>query len=436
MSKFVADFWKAAVVPDVYSKGFSTEPEQIDLIIEGAPLDPSTINFILLCGFPGSGKSTFAEYLYRFHNFEILSQDVIGCRTSFDAALSAACKKHGSKLVVDKCSVSREKRKEILNTAGGPVKVLCIFFDYSADVCINRANKRLGHPVIRQGCGASAVKNFVNEFEIPQLKEGFSTIATIKSIAAADQLMMRFGGYVTFYKFPRTRHLANLGSATRDDLLYTSSEVDAFLKPSPNISITIQEKVDGANMGISIDRETLALRVQNRSHFVNSKSHLQFKKLDAWIDRNKEDLLRVLTCDNLHAPGRYILFGEWLAAKHSVEYTNLPDLFIAFDIFDSIEKKFFSSKRLFEALRMTMIKTVPLVKVQFRNTQDAISEIEKGNISAFGDSRLEGYYFRREDDDWLIDRAKIVRSDFIEDKDEHWAKKAITWNQVSSVFQE
>ena len=86
--------------------------------------------------------------------------------------------------------------------------------------------------------------------------------------------------------------------------------------------VFIAEKVDGAQMGISID-ENYKLMVQNRSHYVNSKSHSQFEKLDKWIMDHSQSLFEILDQDT-------ILFGEWLYAKHSISYTNLPDYFINF----------------------------------------------------------------------------------------------------------
>ena len=34
------------------------------------------------------------------------------------------------------------------------------------------------------------------------------------------------------------------------------------------------------------------------------------------------------------AAGQRILFGEWCAYQHTVQYDNLPDLFLAFDLYD------------------------------------------------------------------------------------------------------
>ena len=83
-------------------------------------------------------------------------------------------------------------------------------------------------------------------------------------------------------------------------------------------------------------RGDLLILVLLRSHYVNSSTHPQFKGLDAWLERNRADVYQVLGDE----PGKYVLFGEWMFAKHSLEYSRLPDYFIAFDIYDCERKRF------------------------------------------------------------------------------------------------
>ena len=138
-----------------------------------------------------------------------------------------------------------------------------------------------------------------------------------------------------FHKFKRTKHILDAGGSgvSRDDLVMTNKESENFLK---NSMFVIEEKVDGANIGLSID-ENLVIKAQNRSHFVKSTSHKQFSTLDAWIENHSEDLFKIL-----NPPGEYILFGEWLFAKHSIHYSRLPNLFLAFDIFDKEKNEYLS----------------------------------------------------------------------------------------------
>jgi atypical dual specificity phosphatase len=116
-------------------------------------------------------------------------------------------------------------------------------------------------------------------------------------------------------------------------------------------------------------------RVQNRSHFVNSSTHSQFKGLDTWLEQHRAELHDVLV-----EPGAFILFGEcvpflcsictfeqcfppvrWMYAKHSIHYTALPSLFLAFDIYDIRNNVFLSRALRDERLSTTSIRAVPLI---------------------------------------------------------------------------
>ena len=178
------------------------------------------------------------------------------------------------------------------------------------------------------------------------------------------------------FKFPRTKHLFDAGGSgvSRDDLLMDSGEEAAFYSSSGSSKgkaprskagskgggqvVAMEEKVDGANLGISVDPETLEFKVQNRSHFVNSKTHRQFGTLDLWLAEHAEGLFQVLGSEE---PGRRVLFGEWLYATHSIEYTRLPDYFLAFDLYDRKLEQFLSWRQRNRCLEGTGIHTVRLI---------------------------------------------------------------------------
>ena len=178
-------------------------------------------------------------------------------------------------------------------------------------------------------------------------------------------------GHMELFKFPRTKHLFNAGpggtGVSRDDLLMDKGEEALFYSETKSKSkggctrlVAIEEKVDGANLGISLDPQTLQFKVQNRSHFINSKTHRQFSTIDSWLAENSEGLYQVLGSE----PGHYILFGEWLYAKHSIAYTCLPDYFLAFDLYDLKKGRFFSRRERNRRLEATGIHTVKLIAEQ------------------------------------------------------------------------
>lgn len=72
-------------------------------------------------------------------------------------------------------------------------------------------------------------------------------------------------------KFPRTFHLFDAGNSVgRDDLLHDTKSASVWFKNK----ISLEEKVDGSNLGISIN-ESGSILFQNRSHFVNTATQTQ-----------------------------------------------------------------------------------------------------------------------------------------------------------------
>lgn len=125
----------------------------------------------------------------------------------------------------------------------------------------------------------------------------------------------------------------------------------------------------------------------------------------------------------------YIIYGEWLYSKHSINYTKLPDYFIMFDLYDIDTKTFFSRDYVEELIKNTNIKLVPLI-YKGKITQDKLKALVQSN-SQFYEGPIEGVYIRSFDANKLKFRAKIVRSDFISG-DEHWTKGKIIINSLTS----
>lgn len=137
-----------------------------------------------------------------------------------------------------------------------------------------------------------------------------------------------------FFRFPHTPHLAWLGEGEpRDDKVMANAEASDFLAHE----VVLEEKADGANLGFSVDG-SLKILAQNRGQYLTEPYEGQFGRLREWLEPRADDLALALA-DSL------ILFGEWCAARHSLEYTALPDWFLAFDVFDRRAGQFWSTYR-------------------------------------------------------------------------------------------
>lgn len=222
-----------------------------------------------------------------------------------------------------------------------------------------------------------------------------------------------------FHKFPHIPHIAWLGEGTpRDDKLMEPSACAAFLSHV----IVAEEKLDGANLGVSIGPDD-GIRVQNRGSVLLPPFSGQFKALDGWLTQHRDRLIDVLG-------DRLLLFGEWCALMHSVNYAQLPSWFIGFDIFDLGSKRFWSSARrnkLLNSLSIHQPKEVACKKLSL----DALKKALDTTPSEFGASHMEGLVLRRESADWLEDRAKLVRGDFTQAIATHWRRRSPEPNQLA-----
>ncbi|CAM9714745.1 unnamed protein product [Ectocarpus fasciculatus] len=384
---------------------------------------------IIMCiGYPASGKSTFADTLSTAFRDRIsrVNQDESG-RHRCEEIMGMLPKVQGRTVVLDRCNLTKAERKEWL-ALGHNKRAWAVVFTAPLEECKWRIVRRTGHPTVKHGAGARIVDSVSDKLEVPDKGEGFEQLFYVPTFDACNMLLQSWGCDTIpqttmpeeegMLKFPRTRHVVNMGAASRDDLVMDDREVlVVFL----NHEVFVEEKIDGANMGISIRNNKLC--AQNRSHFVTSAYHSQFKLLDKWLSKHADDLWRILDSD------RYILYGEWVYAKHSIHYQQLPDWFVAFDMYDKLERKFWSRPRLQEHLEGTSIRLIPLVARRSFSTVEELRALARVP-SQFYDGPVEGVYLRRTDGPWLSERGKIVRSDFI-CGNEFWSKGGIQANSRS-----
>ena len=218
-------------------------------------------------------------------------------------------------------------------------------------------------------------------------------------------------------KFPRTPHLAWLGTGEpRGDKVLSVEERKAFLAGK----VAMEEKIDGANLGLSMGPDG-RIRMQNRGGYIGPGAHPQFAPLWSWL-AEREMVLAGALGSNL------VLFGEWCFALHSIRYDQLPDWFLAFDVFDKSEGRFWSAKRRGELLAQLDLSAVPRLGHGHYSFGDLVDLLN--HPSSMGSGPLEGLYVRRESGGWLEKRAKLVRAEFVQTIDEHWSKRPLEKNQL------
>ena len=125
-----------------------------------------------------------------------------------------------------------------------------------------------------------------------------------------------------FIKFPRTPHRFG-SSGTNDDKHLGRKESAAFIA---HPSLIVEEKLDGTNVGLHFTTR-VRMVLQCRGHEITEGMHPQYDLFKQWTSVQRPALEAILG-------SRFILYGEWLYARHSLLHRALPHYLLAFDIYD------------------------------------------------------------------------------------------------------
>lgn len=231
-----------------------------------------------------------------------------------------------------------------------------------------------------------------------------------------------------FVKYPRTPHLFG-STGTSDDKHLGETESDEFIADE---SLVVEEKLDGTNVGIHFN-DAGELILQSRGHLISDGMHPQYDLFKQWAVCKRPVLDQMLGRD-------FIMFGEWVYARHSIAYRKLTHFFYEFDIWQKSEQRFLDLEARLKMLEGTGIETVPVVhrgKLFREQLQELIgpslfdSEFENP-LTNETDNLMEGLYLRTESDGAVTARAKFVRPEFVEKVklSTHWQHREMIANAL------
>lgn len=249
-------------------------------------------------------------------------------------------------------------------------------------------------------------------------------------------------------KYPRTNHIQ--GSR------FQPGDEDLDCVPFSAIEgrhIVVEEKMDGANSAISFSDDGKLL-LQSRGHYLTGgPRETHFSLLKQWASSHQRALSKVFA-------SRYIAYGEWLYAKHTIFYDRLPHYWLEFDLFDRENNEFLSTGRRHQLLQGLPVKSV---SVLFEGTIKNHAQLEKlvehsrfitqgshlerlrevctiQNLDAEralsetdGSSIMEGLYIKVEEDGVVKERYKYIRASFLQSvasAQGHWLDRPVLPNQL------
>ncbi|OCZ61311.1 DNA ligase [Achromobacter xylosoxidans] len=251
------------------------------------------------------------------------------------------------------------------------------------------------------------------------------------------------------FRYPRTPHLEGSrlqeGDHGHDHVPYRDLR---------GLRLVVEEKLDGANTGISFSPAG-DLLLQSRGHYlVGGGRERQFNFIKAWAQAHAGWLLQRLE-------DRYVMYGETLSKKHSVFYDALPHHFFEFDMFDRRTGAFLSTEARRELLAGGPVLSVPVLydglaparladlkallrpslakTTRWRDAFEATvrregldlalawRQCDKSDLS-------EGLYIKVEADGRTLGRYKWVRADFVQAilaADKHHSEQPYVPNQLA-----
>jgi hypothetical protein len=249
-------------------------------------------------------------------------------------------------------------------------------------------------------------------------------------------------------KYPRTRHIEGSRLQPGDEDL----ESVAFAEVRGRF-LVVEEKMDGANAAVRFD-ERGALLLQSRGHYLRGGAREKhFDLFKQWASAHASGLHERLG-------HRYVLYGEWLYAKHTIFYDALPHYFLEFDVLDTEEETFLSTARRRALLAGVPIASVPVLfegalvshraltahlgrslmkshewKTRLAGAAEA-RDVDVARVLQETDpsDEMEGLYVKIEEEGRVTGRFKYVRASFLTsvvDSGTHWLNRPIVPNELA-----
>jgi hypothetical protein len=240
-----------------------------------------------------------------------------------------------------------------------------------------------------------------------------------------------------FPHYPKTLHLQ--GSGTKTDRL---DAIDFQSLAGKNM--VIEEKIDGMAVGIFCPRPG-CYTIGHGGEIIEQDPLVG--RLRAWLSGSGIDSV---------LEDRYVLYGEWMLAKHNIFYDRLPHYFIEYDLYDR-ERQCFLTTADRQALLGAKVSSVPvlwsgtihtgmeltelitrsayqssqwleLLETAIRQNSQSLAQVLQQTDQS---DLMEGAYCKIEEEGQVTGRYKWIRASFIEcimSSNSHWRARSIIEN--------
>jgi hypothetical protein len=198
-----------------------------------------------------------------------------------------------------------------------------------------------------------------------------------------------------------------------------------------------------------------SLRLQSRGHFLTGgPREKHFALLKTWASCHQRRLHELIG-------ERYVLYGEWVYAKHTIFYDALPHYLLEFDLLDRDTGVFLDTPSRDALLDRALVPAVPvLYRGPMPERLEQLVELvrpslykrpgwrerlaEKAAAQGLDPARVlaetdpselsEGLYIKVEEGGEVVGRYKYVRASFLSavvDSGSHWLARPIVENELA-----
>ncbi|MBL8920894.1 MAG: RNA ligase family protein [Myxococcaceae bacterium] len=254
------------------------------------------------------------------------------------------------------------------------------------------------------------------------------------------------GAPLDIVKFPRTPHLEGSELQPGDD------DVPRMRRRALEGEVVVTEKLDGINIGLRFDA--------SGRPWLFSRAHLLGN--EPWFDRLKAQVAAAAPACFARLGDRYVLYGEWLYAKHTVFYDSLSAYLFVFDALELGAQRFLGTaerRGLLSGLGFVEApelwrgpgRELPPVEALLGRSrfasprlQDAFEalivarglDLDRERAQTELSGVMEGLAFRLEREGRFVSRCKFVRPGFrqaIASSGSHWASRPLVPNLLAGV---
>jgi hypothetical protein len=249
------------------------------------------------------------------------------------------------------------------------------------------------------------------------------------------------------HKYPRTRHVEGSRCQPGDEDLTSVPFAELAGR-----ALVVEEKMDGANAAISFSARG-ELLLQSRGHYLTGGARERhFDLFKRWAHGAAPALRPALN-------ERYVMYGEWLYAKHTIYYNRLPHYFLEFDLLDRESGEFLDTERRRELLRDLPVVAVRVLQQGPVSSLDELRALlgpsafiaaghlaelraacetrgvdpERALLETDGETTMEGLYVKIEEQGVVQGRYKYIRPSFLTqvlESESHWLDRPIVPNRL------